>query len=251
MLTVISPAKTLDMDTPAPNLPLTQPELLGEAELLVKKLRPMKKGELARLMGVSDKIAALNAERYQTFRTPFTPANARPALVTFKGDVYKPLELKHYTEEDFAFAQAHLRMLSGLYGVLRPLDLMQPYRLEMGTKLKNPRGEDLYDFWGERITVLLNRDLKGGALVNMASNEYWKAVKPAKLKGRIITPLFKEKRGKKVQTIALMAKKARGMMVNHIIRNQVMEPEALKKFKEGGYRFEPKLSSESEWVFVR
>jgi len=255
MLAVISPAKTLDFDVAQPSLAPTQPAMLEEAKQLVEQLAAMSQSEIASMMSVSEKLASLNVARFRQFSMPFTEENAKAALTVFKGDVYKPLELDAYTAEDYRFAQDHLRMLSGLYGLLRPLDLMQAYRLEMGTKLSNSRGEDLYDFWGDQITEQLNHDLandnEAPVLVNLASNEYFKAVRPKKLKGEVVTPVFKEIKDGKPRVIALFAKKARGMMVNYMIRNHITEPESLKKFTEGGYRYEPDLSSEKEWVFVR
>jgi cytoplasmic iron level regulating protein YaaA (DUF328/UPF0246 family) len=255
MLAVISPAKTLDFDAPLPGVEPTQPLLLEEAEKLVKNLAKKSQSDIASMMHLSEKLASLNVTRYRQFTTPFTPENAKPALTVFKGDVYKSLELDQYSDEDYCFAQKHLRMLSGLYGLLRPMDLMQAYRLEMGTKLANERGEDLYDFWGEKITAQLNQDLandnEAAVLVNLASNEYWKSVRPKSLKAEVVTPVFKEIKDGKPRVIALFAKRARGMMVNYMIRQRITEPEKLKKFTEGGYHYDGALSSSNEWVFVR
>lgn len=214
----------------------------------------MKAGAIGKLMHISDKLAELNHERYQQFALPFTPDNAKQALLAFKGDVYLGFELEAYEEEDFDFAQTHLRILSGLYGLLKPLDLMQPYRLEMGTKLKNRRGKDLYEFWGNRITTHLNEAMQAAGtetLVNLASNEYFKSVNQDKLKGRIITPIFKEEREGQLKMIALFAKKARGLMSNFAIRHRLTDVEDLKHFRAEGYTFRPEASTDDQWLFAR
>jgi len=200
------------------------------------------------------KLADLNMQRFQKWRTPFTPANASPALLAFQGDVYQGLQSETLDMDDLAFAQRHLRILSGLYGVLRPLDLMQDYRLEMGTALANPHGRDLYAFWGDTITEALNRTLAeqgDDILINLASQEYFKAVRPEKLAGRIITPLFKERKAGGYKIVSLLAKRARGMMSRFIVDRRISDPEALKTFDVGGYRFNPELSSEHQWSFTR
>ena len=182
------------------------------------------------------------------------PKNAKAALFAFKGDVYGGIDIEHFTEDDFEYAQNHLRILSGLYGYLRPLDLIQPYRLEMKTKLANPRGDNLYQFWGERITQSLNKDIKKQeqpVLVNLASNEYFKSVKPKLLEGRILNITFKETKDGKTRIVAIFAKRARGMMADYIIRNRIEKPEDIKKFKQGGYRFNKALSDDKQWTFER
>jgi len=254
MLVVISPAKTLDYATPAKTKRYSVPELLDHARRLIEILRSYSALDLAELMHLSSRLAELNFERYQSWATPFTPDNAKPAVLAMKGDVYSGLDAESFDARDFAFAQDHLRILSGLYGVLRPLDLMQPYRLEMGTKLPNAAGRDLYAFWGETITLALNRELEPqgeGILINLASNEYFKAVRPKALHGHVLTPQFKERKGDHYRTIGVVAKKARGLMSRFIIGNRVTDPEALKRFACEGYRFNPDLSSASNWVFSR
>lgn len=255
MLIVISPAKTLDfsVDTRFTDS-YSEPALLSQSKVLVKQLARMKEDEIGKLMKISDKLAALNYDRYQQFSTPFQPDNAKQALMAFKGDVYHGFELSEYDEDDFAFAQEHLRILSGLYGLLKPLDLIQPYRLEMGTRLANKRGKDLYSFWGDRITTHLQAAMKEAGtdtLVNLASNEYFKSVNTKKLKARLITPIFKEEREGQLKMIALFAKKARGLMSNFVIRHRLTDVEDLKHFREEGYTFRPEESTESQWLFAR
>ena len=254
MMLVLSPSKTLDFESKLRIATHTVPDMFRDSEMLIRELRTYPQKKLSALMGISDKLAALNMQRYRDFTTPFTPANARQAILAFKGDVYEPIEVESYSRDDFAFTQKHVRILSGLYGLLRPLDLIQPYRLEMGTRLTNPRGKDLYGFWGERITQALNGELtshKSKILLNLASEEYFAAVKPAKLSGELINIVFKENQKGKLRIIGLFAKKARGMMANYIIKNQIDNVKSLKDFQGGGYRFEPSLSSASDQVFVR
>jgi len=254
MIAVISPAKTLDYETPPVTQTYSQPAFLEDSRILVEQLKTMSPEDLSSLMRISDQLGVLNANRYQTWQTPFTPENAKQAVLAFKGDVYVGLEAETFSEEDFQFAQEHLRILSGLYGLLRPLDLVQPYRLEMGTPLNNERGANLYSFWGDKLTEALNEELarqEEPVLVNLASNEYFKAVKPKKLQGRLITPQFLDLKGGKYKVVSFWAKKARGMMSAYIIRNRITQAEALKDFTQGGYRFNPELSKESEWVFTR
>lgn len=253
MLIILSPAKRLDYKTPATTSQYTEPELLKESKKLIKELRKISAEDVKALMKVSDNIAALNVERYRDFSTPFTPENAKQAVLAFQGDVYVGLCASRYTEEDFAYTQEHLRILSGLYGVLRPLDLMQPYRLEMGTRFATDKGEDLYQFWGDTITKQLNKALAAQGddiLINLASAEYFKAVNPKTLKGQIITPVFKEKREKGYKIIGVMAKKARGVMADYIIQNRVKDVEDIKQFMSLGYQFNQNLSTENEWVFT-
>lgn len=255
MLIVISPAKTLDFSADTRfTESYSEPEFLAQSALLVKKLAKMKAEKIGELMHISDKLAELNYERYQQFSPPFTPENAKQALLAFKGDVYLGFELDAYDEADFAFAQDHLRILSGLYGALKPLDLIQPYRLEMGTKLKNTRGKNLYEFWGNRITSHINDAMQAAGtdtLVNLASNEYFKSIKQDKLKGRIITPIFKEEKEGQLKMIALFAKKARGLMSNFAIRHRLTDVEDLKHFRDEGYTFRPEESTEDQWLFAR
>lgn len=254
MLTLLSPSKTLNFDDDSNVSSHTIPPMLDQSMLLVKELRKYSARKLGKLMDISDKLAELNARRYEQFDPAFTPANAKQALMAFKGDVYAPMEVATYSMDDFDFAQKHLRILSGLYGLLRPLDLIQPYRLEMSTTLKNPRGKDLYSFWGTRIATALNETLKTHKhkyVINLASVEYFRSVKPELLTGKLLTIHFKERQKGQLKIIGLFAKKARGMMADYIIRQRIDQPEALKEFKTGGYHFEKSLSGEKEWIFVR
>ncbi len=254
MLITLSPSKGQDFEETSLSKKYSKPVDLKDSELLIKELRKINSKQLQELMAVSENIAKLNVERYKSFITPFTTKNAKQAVFAFKGDVYSGLELERFTEEDYAFAQDHVRILSGLYGCLRPLDLIQPYRLEMKTRLKNDRGENLYQFWGDRITKSLNKELKKQkepVLVNLASNEYFKSVKPKLLEGRLLTINFKETKDNKTRVVAIFAKRARGMMTDYIIRHRVEKPEDIKKFKLGGYKFNKVLSDDKQWTFER
>ena len=254
MLMVISPAKTLDYESPLATEKYTQPELLAASQQLIDIARQLSPAQIASLMSISDKLAHLNAERFNDWQADFTPDNARQAILAFKGDVYTGLDAGTLEEDDFTFAQHHLRMLSGLYGVLRPLDLMQPYRLEMGIKLSNPQGKDLYSFWGDRLTKVLNDaldDQGDDVLVNLASDEYFKAVKPGILKGRIVKPVFLDEKNGKFKVISFYAKKARGLMTRYIIRNRLTSVEQLKAFDTDGYFYDEAASSADELVFKR
>ncbi|WP_417616504.1 peroxide stress protein YaaA [Oceanisphaera sp.] len=254
MLIVVSPAKTLDFDTPPVIADFTQPELLAESALLIERARQLSPADIGKLMKISDKLAGLNAARFADWQPDFTPDNAKQALLAFKGDVYTGLDAESLSPADFAFAQQHFRMLSGLYGLLRPLDLMQPYRLEMGTKLDNERGKDLYAFWGDIITDKLNQALEeqgDNVLINLASNEYFKAVKPKRLAGQIITPVFKDCKNGQYKIISFYAKKARGMMARYIIQHQLTEVSQLTAFDTAGYYFVEAESTATELVFKR
>ena len=254
MLIVISPAKKLDYASSV-NAPLTtQPELLDHAQELLHGLKALAPQDVSSLMSLSDKLGALNFERFQEWQTPFTDDNARPAVLAFKGDVYQGLDAESMSDEDLRWAQDHLRILSGLYGLLRPLDLMQAYRLEMGTKFANPRGADLYQFWGDIITDELNKaELKteSSVMVNLASNEYFKSVHKKDISARIITPVFMDKKNDKYKIISFYAKKARGLMSSYIIRNRITEVEQIKNFDSDGYSYNAALSEADQWVFVR
>ena len=254
MLIVISPAKTLDFETP-PKVPtFTIPDFLDDSAELIDELRAYEPYRLGDLMGISSKLADLNSNRYHDWSLPFTADNAKQSVLAFKGDVYAGLDADNLNADDLQFAQAHLRILSGLYGVLKPLDLMQPYRLEMGTKLKNRRGKDLYDFWDDRINKTLNVELAGQdnpVLVNLASNEYFKSVKPEKLNARIITPTFREERNGDYKFISFTAKKARGLMSRYMIRKRLSDPEELRGFDLEGYRYNADLSGADKPVFTR
>ena len=254
MIITLSPSKGQDFTEPPLIKKHSKPLDLKESELLVRELKKLKADDIKMLMSVSDNIARLNAERFEKFSTPFTGKNAKQAIFAFKGDVYSGIDLSAFTEADYDYAQEHLRILSGLYGCLRPLDLIQPYRLEMKTKLKNPRGDNLYQFWDDRITGRLNRALakqQYPVLVNLASNEYFKAVKPKRLKGELLNITFKESKDGKTRIVAIFAKRARGMMADYIIRNRIEKPEDIKKFKLGGYRFNKALSDDRQWTFSR
>jgi cytoplasmic iron level regulating protein YaaA (DUF328/UPF0246 family) len=254
MLMVISPAKTLDYDTPPTTKRFTQPEHLDHAQQLIDQLRDLSPQQISELMHLSDKLAALNVARYGSWTAEFTPTNAKQALLAFKGDVYTGLNAIDFSEQDFDFAQKHLRMLSGLYGVLRPLDLMQPYRLEMGTKLPNASGKDLYAFWGERISGWLNEALAiqgDDVLLNLASNEYFGAVKRNALNARIIDVDFKDMKNGQYKIISFYAKKARGLMSRYVIKERIHQPEQLKHFNYDGYRYSPDDSSADHLVFLR
>ena len=254
MLIVISPAKTLDYETKPKTKVFTTPDYLDDSQRLINRLRTFSSLDISDLMKVSAKIADLNFDRYESWKKPFTMNNAKQAILAFKGDVYTGLAADTFKADDFKFAQQHLRVLSGLYGLLRPLDLMQPYRLEMGTKLKTDVGKNLYEFWGSDITAGLNKQLKkikSKYLINLASNEYFKSVKPKELNAEIITPAFKEFKNGEYKMIGIYAKKARGLLSRYIIQNKLSNPEDIKLFNEDGYRFNKKLSKENNWVFTR
>ena len=254
MLMIISPAKTLDYESASPTGDFTMPELLDESQQLIDLMQQRDSFEIAELMKISMKLADLNARRFRQWQTPFTLENAKQALFAFKGDVYTGLDAATLTPAAIDFTQNHLRILSGLYGLLRPLDLMQPYRLEMGTRLNSERGKNLYDFWGSVITEELNNAVKAqgdNILINLASNEYFKAVKPNLLNVEIITPQFKELRNGTYKIISFSAKKARGLMSRYIIDNRITEPESIKAFDIDDYSYNSELSEGNEWVFSR
>ncbi len=254
MLAVVSPAKKLDTADISRSLSFSQPTLLADTEELIQKTKTLQPGDLQSLMGISEKLADLNHSRFQSFTTPFTEDNAKPAALMFNGDTYTGLEATSLSDESLEWAQDHLAILSGLYGILRPLDLIQPYRLEMGTRLETDRGKSLYEFWGDRITDQIRAQLashQDKTVINLASNEYFKSVKPKALPGSILTPAFKELRDGKPKMISFMAKRARGMMARYIIDNRIEDPQALKDFSTGGYTFDQSLSDESTWTFIR
>lgn len=255
MLTVLSPAKDLDMSPVKAMKEATQPEFLDQSEALITKLRTLSAKKVGQLMDLSPKLAGLNHARYQEWSRPFTAKNAKPAVLAFNGEAYRGLQARTLAAADLAFAQRHVRILSGLYGVLRPLDLMQAYRLMMGTPFSPGRGKkDLYAFWGDRITEALNTALEASGtdvLVDLASSEYFRSVKPGKLKGRVITPVFKDKGPSGYRIVMVFAKYHRGAMCRWIIDHRLMAPDKLKQYDAHGYRFNKELSSESEWVFTR
>jgi cytoplasmic iron level regulating protein YaaA (DUF328/UPF0246 family) len=253
MLTVISPAKKLDYSSTVEPQAHTQPELLSHAKELLKGLKTLSPQDVCALMGLSDKLGALNYERFQEWRTPFNQKNARQAVLAFKGDVYQGLDAQSMSAGELAWAQDNLRILSGLYGLLRPLDLMQPYRLEMSTKYSNARGNDLYKFWGNIITDEINKVLVGKTpvLLNLASNEYFKSVQTKDIKGQIISPQFMDKKDDKYKIISFYAKKARGLMSAYIIKNKITDVEKIKGFDSDGYSYNAAMSEGDKWVFTR
>lgn len=254
MLVVLSPAKKLDFETENTSDAASQPRFLSQAKKLARDAKKLKSNDLQALMGISEKLADLNVARFKAFKPPFTPANARPAIDAFQGDVYVGFNAASLDDEGRTFANDHVRILSGLYGVLNPLDLMQAYRLEMGIKFKNERGANLYEFWGDRIAKAIDKDLKdhdSKVLINLASNEYFKAVPTKSLKAPVITPVFQEVKEGRARVISFLAKKARGMMARYIVDNRIDDPEALKNFTEGGYCFDADGSSGTRWVFRR
>ncbi|MDX9848204.1 MAG: peroxide stress protein YaaA [Tenuifilaceae bacterium] len=254
MIIILSPSKTLDSIKVKEQPNATQPNFLAQSEIIVERLRRLTIDDLKELMGISPTLARLNFERYLKWQLPFDEKNSHPALLTFKGDVYEGIDVKDFTKDDLAFAQQTVRILSGLYGVLKPLDLMQPYRLEMGTKIEINKDSNLYEFWQKTLTDHFNKLLASdteNTLVNLASNEYSKAINIKKLKGNVITPVFKEQKGNELKTIAIFAKRARGLMTRFAIKNRLDKVEHLKTFAEEGYVFSPLQTKGSTWVFVR
>jgi cytoplasmic iron level regulating protein YaaA (DUF328/UPF0246 family) len=254
MLILISPAKTLDFETPAETSTATQPVLLERSEQLIEELQKLSPDGVSKLMGISSKLGDLNHERFMNWHVPFTRSNAKQSVLAFKGDVYTGLEAEDFSASDFRYAQKHLRILSGLYGVLRPLDLIQPYRLEMATKFASQRGKDLYQFWDDSITVELNKllkTLKTDTVINLASNEYIRAVHRKELQADLIAPAFKDLKNGKYKILSFYAKKARGQMAGWIIRNRVSDAKQLKKFSADGYRYSADLSTPHEPTFIR
>ena len=253
MLLVIAPSKTQKFDGLVPK-EHTLPVFLPEITTLVGQLKDLDRNGLAGLMNLSEKLVDSTWSRFQEFSSSFASENARQAILAFQDDVYAGMRVEEFSPEDFTFAQGHLRILSGLYGVLKPLDLMQPYRLEMQTKLKTASADNLYDFWGNTITESLNHDLVEGGnthVVNLASQEYFKAVKPALLKRPVLNIAFKAKKNGQYRIIAIYAKRARGLMAKFVIKNRLVDINDLKKFKEDGYRYHDSLSSELQWVFCK
>lgn len=254
MLILISPAKKLDYETASTTKTYTNPQFLDQSQRLIDQLKTFAPHEVASLMSLSDKLALLNTERYEVWQQPFTTENAKQALLAFKGDVYEGMQANTLDQDGLLYAQQHLRILSGLYGLLMPLDLMQAYRLEMGTKLKNERGKDLYAFWGDIITDKINEDLAESGndlLINLASNEYFKSVNKKKLQGRLITPAFKDWKNGQYKMISFYAKKARGMMARYLIDHRVESYEQLLAFDEAGYVYNEAMSKTDQPVFIR
>lgn len=254
MLMVISPAKTLDYKTALVTDKSTTPQFVAEAQQLVKVMREFTPVELGKLMKISDKLAGLNVARFAEWQPEFTMENSKQALLAFKGDVYAGLDAESLNADELDYAQAHLRMLSGLYGLLRPLDLMQPYRLEMGTRVENPGGKNLYEFWGDSLTDCLNAYMEEqglSTLLNLASNEYFKAVKPARLKAPLVNVDFKDQKNGEYKIISFYAKKARGLMARHVIQNRISSVGELRKFDVDGYYFSEEQSKPDHLVFLR
>ena len=254
MLAIISPAKSLDFDGRAPTRKSSVPSFLNDSAELIRGLRELAPQDLSDLMGISTNLAELNYDRYAAWAEPFNQRNSKQAMFAFNGDVYLGLKSTEFSERDLTWAQKHLRILSGLHGILKPLDLIQPYRLEMGTRLRNGRGGDLYDFWRDKVTAALNAAIQAQRqpiLVNLASNEYFKAVDTARIDARIITPTFKDLKNGRYKLISFFAKKARGLMAAYLIKNRVSTLKALKAFDWQGYRFSPAESSANQWVFLR
>lgn len=254
MLLFLSPAKSLDYKTPPHVETHTQPAFLKQSEILIKQLRKLSPADIANLMDLSDPLAVLNFNRYADWSLPFSPANAKQAVLAFDGDVYDGLNAKTLSAADLDFAQQKVRMLSGLYGILKPLDLMQPYRLEMGTKFVNKAGKDLYAFWGERLLKTINAELAEMArpvAVNLASEEYFKAAVGRKIKGELIQPVFEDWKNGRYKIISFYAKRARGLMTRYAVLNRLNEPEGLKDFDYDGYAYAPEASDGTHWVFRR
>ena len=256
MLTIVSPAKSLDYSSPVKTKKHTEPTFLNEAEQLIGKLRTLKPADLSSLMNISDTLAQENFYRYENWERPFNLKNARQAIYAFKGDVYLGLKAEEFGAADLNFAQKHLRILSGLYGLLRPLDLMQAYRLEMGRQFGVNGSKNLYEFWGSKITKALNNELDSQAykrkvLINLASNEYFSSVKPQTLDAEIITPQFKDWARGEFRVLSFFAKKARGEMAAFIIKERINSPSKLKEFNIDGYRFSKEESSDTKLVFKR
>lgn len=254
MLIVISPAKKLDYESDAPKHRVTEPRYLEKSESLIKILKKKTPSDLKAMMGISENLAKLNHERYLKWNRINDRTNSKPAIYAFMGDVYSGLDAKNLEPEDVKFAQAHLRILSGLYGLLKPLDLIQAYRLEMGTKLNTKLGNTLYDFWEKVPTSGLNQQaqkINTQYIVNLASNEYFKVIQKDALIPEILTPVFKEKKDGKYKIVSFYAKKARGLMAQHIIKNRITSPEEIKTFSAAGYKYHPGLSAEKEYVFTR
>ena len=254
MIIVLSPAKKLDFLTPPTLAEHSQPRFLDQSQWLIEDLRQLSPSQLASLMKISDQLAVLNSTRYAEWAPPFTPENAKQAALAFNGDVYDGLDAPSLSPDDLRFAQAHLRILSGLYGLLRPLDLMQPYRLEMGTRLANARGRDLYAFWGERITEAISSSIaeaNAKVLVNLASEEYFKSLQPKKLPVPVLQPVFEDWSGGKFRVISFYAKRARGLMARYAIVNRLTDAAGLKDFAVDGYAYADQASSDRAWVFRR
>ncbi len=252
-VTIISPAKKLDYSPVEKNLDSTIPSLLEHSNELIKDLKSLNPQEVSSLMNLSDKLGALNYERFQEWKTPFTKSNSKQAILAFKGDVYQGLDAESLSETELIWAQKHVRILSGLYGILKPMDLMQPYRLEMGTKFATKRGQNLYDFWNSIITEELNKNFSSdnANLLNLASNEYFKSINVSELKANVISPVFMDKKNGKYKIISFFAKKARGLMTRYVIKNRIEDITDIQNFTESGYFFNEAMSEDNKPVFCR
>lgn len=254
MISLLSPAKSLDFESPATSKIYTQPIFLKESQELVEQLRELPPQDVCSLMKISDKLGSLNAARFQEWELPFSPTNAKPAALAFTGDVYTGLEATSLDDAALSFGQEHLGILSGLYGLIKPMDLIQAYRLEMGTGFNNKRGKDLYTFWRPLITQELQKQLSDHTtpvLINLASQEYFKSVDVKKLNRRVITPVFKDWKNGQYKIISFYAKKARGLMARYILQEKIDQPEALKSFNLEGYSYKQAMSDGDAWVFTR
>lgn len=254
MIIVISPAKKLDFKSIAPTQKHTTPAFLDKSAILIEELRKFSPSDLAILMNISSDIANFAFERYSQWRTPFDTGNAKQAVFAFNGDVYRSMGTDDFSDDDIDYAQNHLRIISGLYGLLRPLDLIQPYRLEMGIKFRIAGDKNLYQFWSNTITMAINELIENDnqkVLVNLASNEYFKAVDTGRLKGKVVSPVFREYRDGMFKSVGILAKRARGLMTRHIIKNKLADIEEIKLFNPNGYAYTEDLSTEHEWVFTR
>ena len=254
MISIVSPAKSLNFDLLQTEIGFSQCAFLNDSQMLVNQLSALNTNEVSELMNVSINLAELNSRRFKEWSLPFNTHNSKQAAFAFKGDVYKGLKIESFSNEDLNYAQNHFRILSGLYGILKPLDLIQPYRLEMGTSLENSNGKNLYEFWGNKLTNRLNKDIKDSEstyLLNLASNEYFKAVKPKDVKAKIITPVFKDWKNGEFKIISFFAKKARGLMASYQLKNKIKNPNDLKGFNEEGYVFNEDMSNNNDYVFTR
>lgn len=252
MITIISPAKTLDFESELPSVESSIPEFASESEQIMKKLRSLSKVKISKLMKLSKDLTELNAQRYQEWESDFSTEDSRPALLTFSGEVYRGINAAELTKDQLEFAQNHLRILSGLHGLLKPLDRIRPYRLEMGTSLPIQRKKNLYQFWGTKITEALNQALAeadSDVLLNLASSEYFKSVDFSKINGKVITPVFKDLKNGEYKIVMTWAKHARGAMTGFALRNGITDVEQIKLFDE--YQYSEPMSTETEWVFVR
>ncbi len=253
MLLIISPAKTLKTDIHATE-ESSVPVLINESKKLASVLKQYKPAQLSELMGISAKLAQLNYERYQEWKTPYNNKESFNAIFAFRGEVFKGIDIDSFSEKELEYTNEHLRILSGLYGILKPMDAILPYRLEMGTKLKLKENNNLYQYWGNHITTSINKNLSEldeDTLINLASEEYFKSINQKMLKANIITPVFKEYKNGKYKVISIFAKKARGMMTRFILKNRIIDPISIKQFAENGYIFNDNMSTTSQFTFVR